>query len=163
MSWQKSIVEERKKLVDKNQDFCDSVIVLQHPSVYTLGTCSSEDYLKGIKNFYRTDRGGEVTYHGPGQLVMYPILNLRYHTMDLHWYLRALEEVVIRVLSSYFTIKASRHEGLTGVWVVIDQERFGVIGNKLAEPQSDTELRRAAFKVNSPAAETVVELAGLVD
>ncbi|KAK1395822.1 Lipoyl(octanoyl) transferase [Heracleum sosnowskyi] len=116
-SWQKSIVEKRKKLIDKNQDFCDSVIVLQHPSVYTLGTGSSEDHLKGIKDFYRTDRGGEVTYHGPGQLVMYPILNLRYHTMDLHWYLRALEEVVIRVLSSCFTIKATRQKGLTGVWV----------------------------------------------
>ncbi|KAK1395700.1 hypothetical protein POM88_005563 [Heracleum sosnowskyi] len=116
-SWQKSIVEERKKLIDKNQDFCDSVIILQHPPVYTLGTGSSEGHLNGIKDFYRTERGGEVTYHGPGQLVMYPILNLRYHTMDLHWYLRALEEVVMRVLSSTFSIKASRHEGLTGVWV----------------------------------------------
>ncbi|KAL8103866.1 hypothetical protein AgCh_028165 [Apium graveolens] len=102
-TWQKSIVEERKKLVDKNEDFCDSAIVLQHPSVYTLGTGSSEDHLKGIKNFYRTDRGGEVTYHGPGQLIMYHILNLRYHTMDLHCYLRALKEVVIRHLSSCFT------------------------------------------------------------
>ncbi|WOH02837.1 hypothetical protein DCAR_0522227 [Daucus carota subsp. sativus] len=116
-AWQKSIVEKRKKLIDNDEDVCDSVVILQHPSVYTLGTGSSEDHLKGIKNFYRTDRGGEVTYHGPGQLVMYPILNLRYHTMDLHWYLRALEEVVIRVLSSCFTIKASRHKGLTGVWV----------------------------------------------
>lgn len=68
-SWQKSNVEERKKLIDKNEDFCDSVIILQHPSVYTLGTGSSEDHLKGIKNFYRTDRGGEVTYHGPGQVL----------------------------------------------------------------------------------------------
>ncbi|XP_074342294.1 octanoyltransferase LIP2p, chloroplastic-like [Apium graveolens] len=78
---QKSIVEERKELVDKNEDFCDSVIV----KLLIM-------------------------------LVMYPILNLRYHTMDLHWYLRALEEVVIRLLSSCFTIKAARHEGLTGVW-----------------------------------------------
>ncbi|KAL8103867.1 hypothetical protein AgCh_028166 [Apium graveolens] len=66
-TWQKSIVEERKKLVDKNEDFCDSVIVLQHPFVYTLGIGSSEDHIKGIKKFYQTDRGGEVTYHGPGQ------------------------------------------------------------------------------------------------
>ncbi|KAL8106103.1 octanoyltransferase LIP2p, chloroplastic-like [Apium graveolens] len=116
-SWQKSIVEERKKLIDKNEDFCDSVIILQHPPVYTLGTGSSEGHLNEIKDFYRTERGGEVTYHGPGQLVMYPILNLRYHTMDLHWYLRALEEVVMRVLSSTFSIKASRHTGFTGVWV----------------------------------------------
>ncbi|KAL1817821.1 hypothetical protein ACET3Z_020395 [Daucus carota] len=116
-SWQKSIVEERKKLIDSDEDLCDSLVILQHPPVYTLGAGSSEDHLKGIKNYYRTERGGEVTYHGPGQLVMYPILNLRYHTMDLHWYLRALEEVVMRVLSSTFCIKASRHKGLTGVWV----------------------------------------------
>lgn len=51
------------------------------------------------------------------KLVMYPIINLRYHTMDLHWYLRALEEVIIRALSSTFSIKASRINGLTGVWV----------------------------------------------
>ncbi|KAJ0085571.1 hypothetical protein Patl1_09099 [Pistacia atlantica] len=84
--------------------------------VYTLGTASSEKYLNfDIKNppfqIYRTERGGEVTYHGPGQLVMYPIINLRNHKMDLHWYLRALEEVVIRVLFSTFSLKASRVEG----------------------------------------------------
>lgn len=60
-----------------------------------------------------------LTYHAylSLQLVMYPIINLRYHKMDLHWYLRALEEVIIRVLSSTFSIKASRIDGLTGVWV----------------------------------------------
>lgn len=69
-AWQKSIVEKRKKLIDNDEDVCDSVVILQHPSVYTLGTGSSEDHLKGIKNFYRTDRGGEVTYHGPGQVLV---------------------------------------------------------------------------------------------
>ncbi|KAF7140600.1 hypothetical protein RHSIM_Rhsim06G0039300 [Rhododendron simsii] len=121
-SWQKSIVKERKALVEINQDLSDSLIVLQHHPVYTLGTGSSEDYLNfDLKDapydVYRTERGGEVTYHGPGQLVMYPILNLRYHKMDLHWYFRALEEVVIRVLFSTFSIKASRIESMTGVWV----------------------------------------------
>lgn len=125
-SWQKSIVEERKLLSGKDEDFSDTLIILQHPPVYTLGTASSEDHLKDVKDFYRTERGGEVTYHGPGQLVIYPILNLHYHNMDLHWYLRALEEVIIRVLSSTFSIKASRHKGLTGVWV--GDEKVAAIG-----------------------------------
>ncbi|PWA80352.1 biotin/lipoate A/B protein ligase family [Artemisia annua] len=121
-SWQKSIVEERKKLITIDEDISDSLIVLQHEPVYTLGTASSDNNLNfDVKDsplpLYQTERGGEVTYHGPGQLVMYPLLNLRYQKMDLHWYLRALEEVVIRVLSSTFSLKASRVEGLTGVWV----------------------------------------------
>ncbi|KAK6938753.1 hypothetical protein RJ641_032261 [Dillenia turbinata] len=121
-SWQKSKVKEKKTLMERNEDFSDAVIVMQHPPVYTLGTGSSEEYLNFDQNtasyeVYRTERGGEVTYHGPGQLVVYPIINLRYHKMDLHWYLRALEEVVIRMLSSTFSIKASRLEGFTGVWV----------------------------------------------
>ncbi|KAL5987168.1 Octanoyltransferase LIP2p, chloroplastic [Asimina triloba] len=112
----------RHSAVGRDEDHSDTVIVLQHPPVYTLGTGSMEKYLNfemqdAPFDIYRTDRGGEVTYHGPGQIVMYPILNLRYHKMDLHWYLRSLEEVVIRVLSSTFSIKASRVEGLTGVWV----------------------------------------------
>lgn len=121
-SWQKSIVEERKKWIDSNEDGSDALIVLQHQPVYTLGTASTENNLNfDIKDpplpLYQTERGGEVTYHGPGQLVMYPIMNLRYQKMDLHWYLRALEEVVIRVLFSTFGLTASRVEGLTGVWV----------------------------------------------
>ncbi|KAK9216646.1 hypothetical protein WN944_008656 [Citrus x changshan-huyou] len=120
-SWQKNIVKEKKALIERNEDCPDTLIVLQHSPVYTMGTGGSEEYLNfDLKDppfqVYRTERGGEVTYHGPGQLVMYPIINLRNHKMDLHWYLRALEEVAIRVLST-FSIKASRVEGLTGVWV----------------------------------------------
>ncbi|KAM7505108.1 hypothetical protein LguiB_004012 [Lonicera macranthoides] len=122
LSWQKSLVKDRKALIERDEDTSDMLIALQHHPVYTLGTGSSEEYLnfninKAPHDIYRTDRGGEVTYHGPGQLVMYPIINLRYHKMDLHWYLRALEEVIIRALYSTFSIKASRVEGLTGVWV----------------------------------------------
>ncbi|KAH0759201.1 hypothetical protein KY290_022694 [Solanum tuberosum] len=121
-SWQKTIVDERKAQIERDEDLADTLIVLQHQPVYTLGTGSSEEnILFDVKNapfeLYRTERGGEVTYHGPGQLVMYPIINLRYHEMDLHWYLRSLEEVIIRVLSSSFSIEASRIDGLTGVWV----------------------------------------------
>nr|GMD91059.1 octanoyltransferase LIP2p, chloroplastic-like isoform X1 [Ipomoea batatas] len=108
---------------------------LHHP-VYTLGAAGSEEYLRfDQKNapfdVYRTERGGEVTYHGPGQIVMYPIINLRYQKMDLHWYLRALEEVIIRTLSSSFSIKASRVEGLTGVWV--GDQKLAAIGIKVSQ------------------------------
>lgn len=65
---------------------------------------------------FRTERGGEVTYHGPGQLVVYPVLDLTGHQRDLRWYMGALEEVVIRVLAS-LGICAQREAGLTGVWV----------------------------------------------
>ncbi|KAF3323615.1 plastidial lipoyltransferase 2-like protein [Carex littledalei] len=129
--WQKSLVQRRYSLIEKEEDSSDTVIVLQHPSVYTLGTGSLEEHMNfDMDNapfeVYRTERGGEVTYHGPGQIVVYPILNLRHHQMDLHWYLRSLEEVVIRALSSSFSIKASRIEGLTGVW--IGNEKIAAIG-----------------------------------
>lgn len=121
-SWQKHMVETKHALLEADKDECDSVVVLQHPPVYTLGTRSSEKFLlfdlhDSPIDIYRTERGGEVTYHGPGQLVMYPIINLRHHKMDLHWYLRALEEVVIRALWSTFSLTGSRIDGLTGVWV----------------------------------------------
>ncbi|KAJ0025047.1 hypothetical protein Pint_08890 [Pistacia integerrima] len=135
-SWQKNIVEEKKALIERNEECPDTLIILQHSPVYTLGTASSEKYLNfDLKNppfqIYRTERGGEVTYHGPGQLVMYPIINLRNHKMDLHWYLRALEEVVIRVLFSTFSIKASRVEGLTGVWV--GNQKLAAIGIRASQ------------------------------
>ncbi|KAG7599696.1 Biotinyl protein ligase (BPL) and lipoyl protein ligase (LPL) catalytic domain [Arabidopsis suecica] len=135
-SWQKTIVNEKIAMIDRNQECPDTVILLQHPPVYTMGTGSSEDYLNfDIKNapfdVYRTERGGEVTYHGPGQLVMYPIINLRNHKMDLHWYLRKLEEVVIRVLSSAFSINASRLDGLTGVWV--GNKKVAAIGIRVSK------------------------------
>ncbi|RZC87070.1 hypothetical protein C5167_042001 [Papaver somniferum] len=134
-SWQKLIVKQRQVLIEKNEDFADTLLILQHHPVYTLGTSSSEEYLKfDIKDapydIYRTERGGEVTYHGPGQLVMYPIINLRYDKMDLHWYLRALEEVVIRVLSSAFSIKGSRVDGLTGSWV--GSQKLAAIGIRVS-------------------------------
>ncbi|GER30004.1 biotin/lipoate A/B protein ligase family [Striga asiatica] len=135
-SWQKAIVKEKKANYQNNVNLADCLIVLQHHPVYTLGTGSSEEYLNfDVKNapfdLYRTERGGEVTYHGPGQLVLYPIINLRHYKMDLHWYLRALEEVVIRALSSAFAIQASRVEGLTGVWV--GNEKLAAIGIKVSQ------------------------------
>ncbi|KAI3435197.1 Lipoyl(octanoyl) transferase, partial [Psidium guajava] len=134
-AWQKELVTQKKASIQSGGDCPDTLIVLQHQPVYTMGTGSSEEYLNfDMKNapfdVHRTERGGEVTYHGPGQLVMYPIINLRNHKMDLHWYLRSLEEVVLRALLSAFSIKASRLEGFTGVWV--GDEKLAAIGIRVS-------------------------------
>lgn len=115
--WQRSLVEARRN--DSTLD--DVLLLLEHPPVYTLGQGATLEFLKfdpathGVA-LHRVERGGEITYHTPGQLVGYPILNLRYYRQDLHWYLRQLEEVVIRVLRRY-GLEGERIEGLTGVWL----------------------------------------------
>jgi lipoyl(octanoyl) transferase len=111
----------------------DVLLLLEHPPVYTLGTGSNLEFIKfGVDAGYelhRSERGGEVTYHCPGQLVVYPILNLRRHQMDLHWYLRQLEEVVIRVLGDY-GLCGERIPGLTGVW--LQEKKVAAIGIKVS-------------------------------
>lgn len=126
---------QQKIVAQKLNDplYPDKLILVQHPPVYTLGTGSTTDNLKfDLKSFsgeiYRIERGGEVTYHYPGQLVVYPLLNLRHYRQDLHWYLRQLEEVVIQLLIKY-GINAERIEGLTGVWV--NHEKIAAIGIKV--------------------------------
>lgn len=104
-----------------NTENCQALMILQHAPVYTLGTGSSTSNLKFREDsppfpLFRTERGGEVTYHGPGQLTIYPVLDLRIHGKDLHKYLRQLEEVVIRALHAVSGIDAHREAGRTGVW-----------------------------------------------
>lgn len=127
--WQKSLQQERIN----NPTIADALILLEHPSVYTLGTGSSLEFLKFDHlqteyELYRVERGGEVTYHCPGQIIGYPVLNLCYHRQDLHWYLRQLEEVVIRVLALN-NLPAKRIDGLTGVWV--EDRKLAAIGIKV--------------------------------
>lgn len=129
-NWQKLLLQERVN----DPSLSDVLILLEHPPVYTLGQGASLDFVKFEldKNdfeVYRIERGGEVTYHCPGQLVGYPILNLKYYRQDLHWYLRQLEEVLIRVLAVY-GLKGDRIAGLTGVW--IDGIKVGAIGIKVS-------------------------------
>ncbi|WIA14326.1 hypothetical protein OEZ85_002856 [Tetradesmus obliquus] len=128
-AWQKQRVAEL--CTAATADRRDTVFLLQHPPVYTLGAGSSEAHVKFDLQqpphpLYRTERGGEVTYHGPGQLVMYPILDLTRHQQDLHWYLRGLEEVVVRALTDTSGLQGQRIEGLTGVWV--DGHKLAAIG-----------------------------------
>jgi lipoyl(octanoyl) transferase len=115
--------ELQKALVGrlKTQSQPDRLLLLEHPPVYTLGQGATIENLKfsleaSPHPIFRIERGGEVTYHCPGQLVGYPILDLKRHRQDLHWYLRQLEEVVIRTLA-HFGVKGERLPGLTGVWV----------------------------------------------
>ena len=103
------------------------LIFCEHPAVYTLGKSGKIEHLlldeKGLLDnharFYKINRGGDITYHGPGQLVGYPILNLDYFFTDIHKYLRLLEEAVILTLADY-KITTGRSEGQTGVWLESD-------------------------------------------
>ncbi|AGW86105.1 Octanoyltransferase [Blattabacterium sp. (Nauphoeta cinerea)] len=101
-------------------------LFVEHPHVYTIGKNGkkdkhllvSSDFLKKINvSFYQTDRGGDITYHGPGQLIGYPILNMDYFFTDIHKYLRLLEEVIIHFLWKNYEIKGEREKGKTGVWL----------------------------------------------
>lgn len=113
----KEIIPQRHYLL-----FCE------HPPVYTLGKSGSLDHLLLDSNeltqagfeFFKINRGGDITYHGPGQLVAYPIFDLDEFFTDVHKYVRYLEEVVIRTLAD-FDIQATRLEGFTGVWLKGDE------------------------------------------
>jgi lipoyl(octanoyl) transferase len=115
-------------------DLPDVLLLLEHPPVYTLGTGSDIKFIKfnldkTDKEVYRIERGGEVTHHCPGQLVGYPILNLRYYQQDLHWYLRQLEEVILQTIAIY-GLSGERIAGLTGVWV--EGYKIAAIGIKVS-------------------------------
>ena len=115
-------------------DCSDSIIFVEHNSVYTFGKNSDKSNLLVSKDskikIYETERGGEITYHGPGQIVCYPILNLKNFKQSVTWYMRALEEVIIETLK-LFKIKATRKDGLTGVWV--KDEKIGAQGVRMTK------------------------------
>jgi len=140
-------VEEDDQI--ENVGHRDTIIILQHHPVYTLGTGSDEKFVK-LSSFHhnkadnpdetssstvpviRINRGGEVTYHGPGQITVYPVLDLRSYRQDIHWYMRALEEAIILAISKCTTstkiLRAEREDGVTGVW--IDNHKVAAIGIK---------------------------------
>ena len=104
------------------------LLFCEHPLVYTLGKSGKDEHLllteeqleaKGAK-YYKINRGGDITHHGPGQLVIYPIFDLENFFTDIHLYLRYLEEATINTLK-YFDIQAGRFEGYTGVWIDADK------------------------------------------
>jgi lipoyl(octanoyl) transferase len=119
------------------REVVDTLLLLEHPHVITLGSGSHDEHVlvspeeraaRGIELF-ETGRGGDVTYHGPGQLVGYPILDLKPDRCDLHRYLRDLEEMLIGVLAE-FGLQGGRKEGLTGVWV--EDRKLAAIGVRVS-------------------------------
>jgi lipoyl(octanoyl) transferase len=131
---QRTLVEERR--ADR---IPDTLLLLQHPHVLTLGAklaaarahvvaAPGELAARGVEVF-EAGRGGDVTYHGPGQLVAYPILDLRPDRCDVHRYVRDLEEVMIRV-SSDFGLRAGRVEGFSGAW--IGDRKIGAVGVRIS-------------------------------
>lgn len=115
------IDNRRNNLTNKTSNY---LIYVEHPHVYTLGKSgdmsnlllNEEQLTEKGATFYKINRGGDITYHGPGQLVGYPILDLDNFFTDIHKYLRFLEEVIIKTLAEY-GIKSTRSEGETGVWL----------------------------------------------
>jgi lipoyl(octanoyl) transferase len=116
-----------------NSKINDTLIFVEHESVYTLGKNANKDHLLQNKDdlidVFNIERGGDITYHGPGQLVVYPILNLINYQKSVSWYMRKLEQVTIDLLSEY-DIKATRNKGLTGVWV--GDEKIAAQGVKIS-------------------------------
>ena len=120
-----SVKLQNRELPEYEQKETDNYLIFcQHPHVYTLGKSGDEKNLllneEGLRQkeatYYKINRGGDITYHGPGQLVGYPIIDLDNFTSDIHKYLRLLEEAIIDTLQDY-DIEAGRIEGLTGVWI----------------------------------------------
>lgn len=111
----------------------DVALLLEHEPVYTLGKNADEAHLLARRpvdaEVVPTDRGGDVTFHGPGQLVGYPIIDLREHRPSVTWYLRGLEEVIIKTLSA-LGLKGERMEGYPGVWV--GRRKVAALGVRLA-------------------------------
>jgi len=122
-------IANRKLENDQSKDLpLNHLLFVEHPHVFTLGKSGDESHLlvnqaqlkEKDATYYKINRGGDITYHGPGQIVGYPILDLDQFFTDIHKYLRYLEEAIILTLQEY-NISASRLEGLTGVWLDPDK------------------------------------------
>jgi lipoate-protein ligase B len=129
----------------------DVILFTEHYNTYTIGKSGGDDHLlatreellNGNVSVFKTDRGGDITYHGPGQIVCYPIIDLKDYYQDVHRYLRDLEEVVIRTLDHY-GIESHREPEYTGVWV--GSEKICAIGVKVSKWVT---MHGFAFNVNT--------------
>jgi lipoyl(octanoyl) transferase len=149
----KSAWDLQKKIFELriNNKIDDVLLLLEHPHTYTLGKVakkehliSSEKYVEENKiDIFEIDRGGDITYHGPGQVVGYPIINLNNWYKDSHKYLRVLEEIIILTCSQY-GLKCERNPKYTGVW--INDEKIAAIGVKISRWVT---MHGFAFNVNT--------------
>jgi lipoyl(octanoyl) transferase len=120
-------IVNRNKSMKKNQPGENYLLLCEHPHVFTLGKSGKEENIlvdrsklnSGEISFYKTNRGGDITYHGPGQVVGYPILDLEQFNLSIRLYIHRLEEVIIRTLREY-GIKGERLPGVTGIWLDSD-------------------------------------------
>ena len=116
-----------------NNKIDDTVLLVEHEPVYTFGKNANENHLlqnypEDVKVFH-IERGGDITFHGPGQLVGYPIIDLHNYKMSISWYMRSLEAVIINTLNHY-GIAAEHKKGLTGVWV--KEEKIAALGVRIS-------------------------------
>ena len=123
--------EYHKKVVSGKEP--DTLIIVEHEPVYTLGKNANDNHLLQSASeeiqVFRIERGGDITFHGPGQIVVYPILDLNRYVKSVSWYMRTLEKIIIDTLSD-FNIKAELKDGLTGVWV--GDEKIGAQGVRIS-------------------------------
>ena len=132
------------------------LVFVEHPHVYTIGKSGKPENLlldaEGLKQqnatYYKINRGGDITYHGPGQIVGYPILDLDNFFTDIHLYLRTLEEAIILTLAEY-GIEAGRYPGYTGVWLDADNEKARKICAMGVRCSRWVTMHGFAFNVNS--------------
>jgi len=135
-------LQQRAVAARKENEISDMLLLCEHPHVITLGRNGKAEHLRASDRllsqmnveFCQTDRGGDITYHGPGQIVGYPILDLTGHRRDVRWYVRMLEEAMLRT-STEFGIAARRIEARHGLWVDTDsgeEEKLGAIGVHLS-------------------------------
>jgi lipoyl(octanoyl) transferase len=150
-------IENRKSELSEQKITPNYLLFVEHPHVYTLGKSGKPENLlldqTGLKKYqaqyYKINRGGDITYHGPGQLVVYPILDLDNFFADIHKYLRLLEESIILTLNDY-GILAGRIDGLTGVWLDhIAQENPRKICAMGVKSSRWVTMHGFAFNVNS--------------
>lgn len=137
-----------QKVTEKTEDV---LLLLEHPNTYTLGKTADKLNLRGSKDYlnsnkisvYEIDRGGDITYHGPGQIVGYPIIDLNNWFRDTHKYLRALEEIIIKTCSEYGLV-CERKPKYTGVW--LNDKKIAAIGIKVSRWIT---MHGFAFNVNT--------------
>ena len=111
----------------------DHLLLVEHPPVFTLGKNASKQHIINKSedvSIIQTDRGGNITFHGPGQIVCYPILDLNHYKRSITWYMRKLEQLIIDVLVDY-NINASRKKGLTGTWV--KDKKIAALGVRISK------------------------------
>lgn len=152
-----NVKAENRSLPNNEQKLTNNYLIFcEHPHVFTLGKSGDEDNLLIKKeelhtieaSYYQINRGGDITYHGPGQIVVYPILDLENFFTDIHQYMRLLEEAVIQTLKE-FNVESIRIKGLTGVWIgdedLHTSRKICALGVKMSRWVS---LHGLAFNVN---------------